>query len=373
MPEGVTVTAPRVIVLSPRIDGDDGVSAVGRQILRALAGSATRRDIELWVLDGTSHTIEGVRPWLANGRRWRFGVRALEAMPSVGADVMVLSLHLQLGPVALPLVARGATLVQVVYGIEAWRAARGFIGCAVDRTAAFIVISHESRSRFLAAHPHVNAQRASVCHPAAPELAPPDEAPIGGPPFALVVGRMARDERYKGHDELIDAWPGVRQQIPSARLVVVGDGDDRDRLESRARAAGIAGAIEFTGRLSSSRLAAFYRDATCFLMPSGGEGFGLVFLEAMTFAKPCLGGPGAAEEVIEHGATGLIISPADRPALIAGIARLFGPDGRAMGEAGLARVNAQFRPHHFEARFLEAIDHGAVPRAAAVTRPVSHC
>src|SRR5260221_434552 len=110
------------------------------------------------------------------------------------------------------------------------------------------------------------------------------DAGAGG--SAPMVGRMPRHERYKGHDWLIDVWPFVVPSVPDARLVVVGRGDDRARLEARVAAAGVGGAIRFAGRVSDEELAGLYRACAFFVMPSANEGFGLAYLEAMRAGKP---------------------------------------------------------------------------------------
>jgi phosphatidylinositol alpha-1,6-mannosyltransferase len=150
---------------------------------------------------------------------------------------------------------------------------------------------------------------------------------------------MNSRERYKGHDELIDAWPMVRRAVPDARLVIVGDGDDAPRLRAKA-----GEGVEFAGRIDAAQLSALYRDATMFVMPSTGEGFGLVYLEAMQSSTPCIAAKGAAEEIIRDGGDGLIVDPADRDALVAAIVRLFvDPDARArMGAAAADRMAAEF-------------------------------
>src|SRR4029453_732733 len=101
----------------------------------------------------------------------------------------------------------------------------------------------------------------------------------------------------------------VVARFPSARLVIAGDGDDRRRLEQKAAALGLGGRVSFLGYVTEERLHQLYARCAFFVMPSGRlEGFGLAFLEAMRAGKACIGGAGAAEEVIENGVTGRIVA-----------------------------------------------------------------
>ena len=84
----------------------------------------------------------------------------------------------------------------------------------------------------------------------------------------LIVGRMMRDEAYKGHDRLIQGWPLVLKTVPGAQLVIVGEGDDVGRLKTLARQLNVAGNILFTGRVSDETLDAIYAKSSVFAMPS---------------------------------------------------------------------------------------------------------
>jgi glycosyltransferase involved in cell wall biosynthesis len=177
-------------------------------------------------------------------------------------------------------------------------------------------------------------------------------------PFALIVGRLSSQERYKGHDTLLQLWREAMKVCPAGRLVIVGDGDDRARLEHRAKELAVADAVSFLGRVTGEKLESLYRDCSFFVMPSSQEGFGLVFLEAMRAGKACIAGRGAAEEVVEHGATGVVVPSHDRPALLAAITRLFRDAElcEQMGHAGRERYRAHFTQAHFEQRLLAALD-----------------
>jgi glycosyltransferase involved in cell wall biosynthesis len=147
----------------------------------------------------------------------------------------------------------------------------------------------------------------------------------------------------------------VLRAVPDATLVVAGGGDDRARLQARADAAGLGGRIVFTGHVSAGELGALYRDAAFFVMPSAGEGFGLVYLEAMRAGRPCIAAPGAAAEIITDGLDGLIVGPDDRSALAEAIVRLFVdvPLRGRLGTAAAGRVADAFSPDRFAARLAD--------------------
>jgi phosphatidylinositol alpha-1,6-mannosyltransferase len=357
-----------ILVLTPALDGADGVSEVSRQAVGALAAEWGLEAVEVWTLAGArgdDACVAGVRLRSADQRRSRMGAWALARARTPLDGLLVLVMHTHLAPLALMLAMRGARVAIFFHGIEAWTPLRRRETAAIDRASALLANSHYTVARFRVANPRFADRDVAVCHlgvgPSPATAAPP---PIDG--YALIVGRLASEERYKGHDALIEAWPEIRRRVPGARLVVVGDGGDRARLETCARDHGLADAVTFTGRVSASALAGWYEHAAFFVMPSSGEGFGLAYLEAMRAGKPCIAGPGAAEEIIEHGVTGLIVDPASRGAVSDAIVTLFSDrDGRTrMGANAALQVARHFEARHFAARLVDQL-------ARLVANPVS--
>lgn len=125
-------------------------------------------------------------------------------------------------------------------------------------------------------------------------------------PSVLFVGRF---EKRKGLTYLLRAWPIVRRELPSARLVVVGGGGRR--LESYRRYAAKRGWSEvcFLGHVSADELVRSYQTADVFCAPSTGqESFGIVLLEAMAAGRPVVAtSVGAVAEVVVDGETGLLV------------------------------------------------------------------
>lgn len=187
----------------------------------------------------------------------------------------------------------------------------------------------------------------------------PQDQRAGGR-MLLTVARLVRSEHreHKGVDSVIAALPEVMKSVPDVRYVVIGDGDDRARLEQLARDAGVADRVTFTGVLGDADVRSFYQSCEVFVMPSRSEGFGIVFLEAMALGKPVIGGNhGGTPEIWEDGTAGFLVEYGDTAVVADRINRLLS-DGalRArMGAAGRRIVASRFSFDHFRHNFAELL------------------
>jgi len=129
-------------------------------------------------------------------------------------------------------------------------------------------------------------------------------------PVLLTVGRLAASEAYKGQDKVIAALKIIRQTLPQTRYIIAGAGDDELRLRQCAAEHGQSDAVIFAGFVAEHELADYYRLCDAFVMPSTGEGFGIVFLEALASGRPCIvGNADASPEAIGHERLGFAIDP----------------------------------------------------------------
>jgi phosphatidylinositol alpha-1,6-mannosyltransferase len=356
-------TSAGYLIVTPGVTGTDGIAVVSRLVVRALGppSAGTAAPVEVLSVGDPPRPalVTGAHGRVAlsgaAGRKLRFIGLALRRALARPRPSDVLCLHLRLSPVARLVTGARGRLAVFLHGIEAWKPLGSLERWALARADVLVANSEHTARRFCQANPGFAGRPIAVCHLGLGAADAIQSSDVGGrdgaDPFALIVGRLAGSERYKGHDVLIDLWPRIRDEVPDAHLVVAGDGDDRARLEAKAAALGPP--VRFLGRVSDQALDALYRDCAFFVMPSRDEGFGLVFLEAMRAGKACIGGAGAAAEVIEDGVTGLVVDATDTGEVEKAVVRLFlEPGTRArMGRAGAERLGCQFTEEHFRRRF----------------------
>ena len=174
----------------------------------------------------------------------------------------------------------------------------------------------------------------------------------------LSVGRWDSTERYKGMDTLIKALPRLLLHRPEVQLVLVGEGDDQAWLENIARDSGVQKHVHFMSGLTYGQLSACYAAAEIFALPSRGEGFGLVYLEAMARGKPVIAGAhGGAPEVVRDGVTGYLVQHGETEQLATSIeALLANPElAQKMGARGKERVEREFRFNVFAKEFKKIL------------------
>jgi phosphatidyl-myo-inositol dimannoside synthase len=367
-----TTPVTRIIVVTPRLGGADGISEVSRQYLSAVEGSLGEGGppVEVWSLANEPRPAAcGIARFRsAHGSRVMFTAFGLAAH-GVNEATLVVVMHLHLLPAVLPLQRRGARVVAVLHGVEAWAPLRPLERAALRSAWRVAAVSRHTRERFRAANPRLASVDVRICHSGVASttgIVSPGQPTIHqDAPYALIVGRMAAEERYKGHDLLLDVWPIVLSRVPSARLVVVGEGNDRVRLQEKAAALGLQASVVFRGHVSTEALEVLYRGATMFTMPSRNEGLGLVFLEAMQAGVPCVASIGAAEEIIDHGVHGYLVDPDDRARLIDAVVTLFmdGSLRRQMGEAATQRIGERFSRERFVERAHDLLGLSHVPVA----------
>ncbi|HXX80154.1 MAG TPA: asparagine synthase (glutamine-hydrolyzing) [Thermodesulfovibrionales bacterium] len=230
--------------------------------------------------------------------------------------------HLNLLPLAVmvKMITRSPLLLEI-YGIEAWNQPNMvFLRHLLKSVDYIISISEYTKRRFLAwsgvrdkdIHIVPNAINASLYGAGSKNPVLLDRYGLHGKTVLMTLGRLVSQERYKGFDEVIDILPELSKEMPNIAYLIVGDGSDRCRLEEKARTLGADRKVIFAGYISESEKADHYRLADVYVMPSQGEGFGFVYLEAMACGIPVVASScDGSREAVMDGRLGLLVNPRD--------------------------------------------------------------
>jgi glycosyltransferase involved in cell wall biosynthesis len=246
------------------------------------------------------------------------------------------------------------------YGIDVWRPLPVLRRLGLRSATAVAALSRFTAEKLI----EVQGVRSSKIKNLPPAVDPGLErkrgmATVPRPPLPrgkilLTVARLETSERDKGVETVIQALPTVHRSFPDTYYVIVGDGDDRQRLERLAKDTGVASHVLFSSKVGYE-LVGYYDACDVFVMPSRKEGFGIVFLEAMACGKPVVGGKhGGTPECVEDGTTGFLVEYGDVITLADRLIRLLRDEGlrRRMGEAGQRRVNEEYSFEHFRERLV---------------------
>ena len=274
----------------------------------------------------------------------------LAAMRAAGCKpALVMALHPHLAPIVWAMKSRGGKFRSMVFthGIEVWQPLGWPRGAALRNADVVIGPSTDTVQHLVADQRILRGRTRLLPWGLDPEFESrvAASAPISRPPgfpqtgqVVLTVGRWDSAEKYKGADTLIAALPRVAQAAPGVSLVLVGDGDDRPRLEKLARDLGVADRTHFLSALTPQQLFSCYASCDAFALPSRGEGFGLVFLEAMALAKPVIGGAhGGIPDIVEDGVTGLLVPHGDAERLAQALQTFLNDPRRAAETGGRGR------------------------------------
>jgi phosphatidylinositol alpha-1,6-mannosyltransferase len=282
---------------------------------------------------------------------------------------LVVALHPHLAPVvaAMKVCAPRSRAVVFTHGIEVWTPLNPLRRWALQQSDLVLAPSVDTQRQVVArqgvAENKVRRLRWSLGPEFDPSALPcpscrlPEGFPRGR--VILTVGRWDAREAYKGVDHLIMALPALLAELPELHLVAIGEGTDLPRLERLARQSGVSKHVHFLRQMQPEELSAAYDACELFALPSRGEGFGLVFLEAMSHRKPVIGGAhGGTPEIIEEGVSGYLVQHGDVAQLTERLLHLLSDEScrRWMGVQAFERVRSDFTYARFSAELTELLE-----------------
>lgn len=361
-----------------------GIAGINRLVIRSLADACY--DVDVFALHERNTTVdqnyiqpERVTYRVYLGNKMHFAIAVWRALLTNRYDCVLVD-HVNVASMLVPLQRLGLVKYHVwLAGIEVFppRPDReGTLG--LTHAVKCLAISDYTRSSVLARFPTTSIATCDLALDPVrhkmdaqedefvrfPLLLTSVDGSTGklGSRVILHVGRMASSEKYKGQDVLLRSFVEVRARFPDAQLVLAGDGDDHLRLLALARSlpGEVQSGVFMPGFVSDAELDQLYRACYLFAMPSTGEGFGLVYLEAMSRSRPCVGGRlDATPYVVRHNETGVLIDDPTRPSDVAAalVSLLVDPKQAAdMGRAGYELVQSYYLYEHFRDRFWKVLN-----------------
>jgi phosphatidyl-myo-inositol dimannoside synthase len=328
-----------IAALFPELLAVGGLQLAGRELAAALAAMADENGEPYYFL--SLNDSPGEQEAAVGNLCFRFRGFGRQKLRFVRAALKtarlrprcVFASHPNLAPVATAMRIAGKRPLVIIgtHGIEVWRPLP-FLRRRALRAADIVLAPSSDTARKLAQIQFIPEGKIHrLPWPLDPEflaLAASAEnlpLPVGFPhgQIVLTVGRWAASERYKGADLLIRAVASLAAEFRELQLVLAGSGDDLPRLQQLARETDIPSRIHFLTHFSRQELASCYARADIFALPSSGEGFGLVFLEAMALNKPVIGASlGGIPDIVTNGETGCLIDPKDSTSLERGLRTL---------------------------------------------------
>ncbi len=374
-----------LVLVSDAFGGRGGIAKFNRDLLNALCADKNIGKVcALPRLLGEHR--EPLPPKLdflthSAGAKMRFMWSAWLASFRNPCPELILCGHINLLPAAFlaHLVTR-APVVLFLHGIEAWQPPRNWILTKLAaRVHAAVSVSDLTRRRFLAwsrlssgvdfiLPNSVDLER---FQPGLKASALQQRYGLAKKVVLLTVGRLVAAERYKGVDEVLESLPELGREINNLAYLIVGEGDDRRRLMQKARSLGLqvteclarsqlsrelpaddkSPAVIFAGYVPDSELPDHYRLADAFVLPGRGEGFGIVYLEALACGTPIVASSAdASSELVAHTKRIAVAQPENPASIRAAIRRAL-----EMGTGEIEPALRRFAVGEFDRRCAEIV------------------
>ncbi len=358
-----------VVLVTGAFGGIGGIETFNRALIGALDQLAARHNWSVEVfslldredLPGADQYVrsQSVKVRGFSGSRVQFAFSAVRA--GWDADIAIVG-HINLTPLAL--IMNGSFKYAIAHGIEVWKTLPWLKRLGVSRINRVLSVSAYTQRQMML-HNTLREDRFSIfpntLDPLAASTHPKLERSLLGLPeghMLLSVSRLASSERYKNIRSVIESLPAVLEHVPDTFYVIVGEGTERKSFEVLARNMGLADKVFLPGAVADGLLPSYYESCDLFVLPSVKEGFGIVFLEAMSHRRACIGArAGGVPEVIRDGDTGILVAPTQLTTQIPeAILRLLKDPAlrKTMGEQGRKELERNFSFDRFCGR-LEQI------------------
>ncbi len=257
----------------------------------------------------------------------------------------------------------GARVVAQVHGVEAWAPLPRQTIRSLVATDRILCVSANTRHRLIEQEAALASSTAVVPNTVGGAFTPGDRhaarARFGlGDDFVLLsVARLDGGKPYKGHDRIIPLLRGLDTGDRRLRYIIAGKGPGRQHLERLGVECGVGDIVQFLEDVSAEALPDLYRAADLFALPSTGEGFGIVFIEAMACGTMAIGlDVGGAGDALCDGELGIAVAADAFPEALERAVRVTGRQSDADRLALAARVRSRFGHAAFETKLRAVLE-----------------
>lgn len=346
--------------------GMGGVEKVTRAVMSVLTGLKNEYLTELNVFSAYDHLADPryVHPRDFKGfegKRLKFSVAAIRQGRQ--ADLLILS-HINLAPVGLAIksVNPKIRIVVMAHGIEVWPRLNVLQRYFLQQCTRIVAVSHYTKERMARANSLSLAKIAVLNNPLDPYFGLPaafdkpaylqERYRLGPDDFVLLtITRKSSAEKYKGYENVLKAIAQLKEQHPRLKYVLAGKADavEQKHLEETIAALNVADRVRLVGFVEEKEVSDHFLLADIFVMPSQGEGFGIVFIEALACGLPVIAGnKDGSVDALANGELGTLVNPDSSEDVAEAIRREMDslekktlPYRRSLSEATVARFGYQ--------------------------------
>lgn len=310
--------------------GAGGIAQSNRNLFTAIVEEGEHNEICILprrTVDFKNTLPRGIKQYPARMNKVSYTLYAMKIAFKNGPFDVVFCGHLKMVPLAMFLRRWLKAPVWLhIHGIEVWNKPAPWVRKFAEKTSMVTAVSRFTRRKFLG-WADMDPSLVKILPNTFSEKFKPGikngellkKYGLEGKKVLLTVGRISKLERYKGHDRVISVLSELSAKYPDLVYLIAGEGDDTAYLEGLAEQLGVRRVVHFTGKIEDKDLPDIYRLADVFVMPSTGEGFGIVFLEAAACGIPVVGGnQDGSIDCLEEG-IGYAVNPYDKNALIGAI------------------------------------------------------
>ncbi len=361
-------TGGTLLLLTEVFHRPGGIQSYHRDQVQAILRCESGEPLSALVLNDSQQEVQrkewwGLRAEGFSRQKLRFAWRSMEIARRQRPRRIIIGHRnfLLLAPV-LRLVAPRSSRWLLSYGIETQRRLTAIERACVRSVDRAFAISPQTADALREAGHGGSVDLWPCSLPFSWELPEPAPAVFANPYRLLTVARLAPPDRYKGIDDTIRAVARLLKAGTNVTLDVAGEGEDLARLQGIARDSGVGASVFFHGRVGSDALRRLYSSCDVFVLPSGAEGFGIVYLEALAYGKPVVAAAaGGAPYVVRPDVSGFLVPYGNTDALADCIAeRIAKPEEtRALGEKGRRFLQDTFSFRALVERTREILARGA--------------